>query len=54
MNQLLPLAALGFVRDCFRMFGAKENVDPIRHMLGTIGGWGGLPETEDFVSSHWK
>ena len=48
VNQLLPLAALGFVRDSFQMFGAKENVDPIRHMLGTIGGWGGLPETEAF------
>lgn len=27
-------------------FGAKHEVDPIRHLLGTALGWGGLPETE--------
>lgn len=27
-------------------FGAREDVDPIRHLLGTAMGWGGLPETE--------
>ena len=26
------------------MFGDKEEVDPISHLLGTAYGWGGLPE----------
>lgn len=29
-----------------RCFGRKEDVDPIRHLLGTAAAWGGLPETE--------
>lgn len=29
-----------------RSFGRAENVDPIRHLLGTAAGWGGLPEAE--------
>jgi hypothetical protein len=29
-----------------RMFGAKADVDPVRHLLGTAAGWGGLPSTE--------
>jgi hypothetical protein len=31
-----------------RMFGRREDVDPIRHLIGTAIGWGGLPETEAF------
>lgn len=27
-------------------FGAKDEVDPIRHLLGTGAGWGGLPDRE--------
>jgi len=27
-------------------FGAKEDVDQVRHLIGTAVGWGGLPETE--------
>jgi hypothetical protein len=27
-------------------FGRREDVDPIRHLIGTAIGWGGLPETE--------
>lgn len=30
--------------DTSRMFGAKGEVDPIDHLLGTAYGWGGLPE----------
>jgi hypothetical protein len=30
------------------MFGSKEEVDPIRHLIGTAFGWGGLPETEAY------
>src|SRR5690606_25783049 len=29
-----------------RMFGAEEDVDPVRHLIGTAAGWGGLPSTE--------
>ena len=29
-------------------FGRREDVDPVRHLLGTAAGWGGLPETEAF------
>lgn len=29
-----------------RCFGRKEDVDPIRHLLGTAAAWGGLPEAE--------
>jgi len=29
-----------------RTFGRKEDVDKIRHLLGTAYGWGGLPEHE--------
>lgn len=31
-----------------RTFGRREAVDPVRHLLGTAAGWGGLPETEAF------
>lgn len=31
-----------------RTFGAKENVDSLRHFLGTALGWGGLPEDEAY------
>ena len=27
-------------------FGARGEVDPIRHLLGTAAGWGGLPDRE--------
>ena len=27
-------------------FGAKDEVDPIRHLVGTAAGWGGLPDAE--------
>jgi hypothetical protein len=29
-----------------RAFGAKDEVDPIRHLIGTAAGWGGLPASE--------
>lgn len=34
--------------DASRMFGAPSQVDPIRHLLGTAMGWGGLPEEEAY------
>ncbi|MAT03800.1 MAG: carboxylesterase [Acidimicrobiaceae bacterium] len=41
---LLQLAAglTGFDR----MFGRRDEVDPVRHLLGTAAGWGGLPTSE--------
>lgn len=43
-NALLELArGLGGLDRCF---GRREDVDPIRHLLGTASGWGGLPEQE--------
>jgi len=27
-------------------FGTKDEVDPIRHLVGTAAGWGGLPDAE--------
>jgi hypothetical protein len=41
---LLVLA--GTVQRYERAFGRREDVDPIRHLLGTAGGWGGLPDSE--------
>ncbi len=29
-------------------FGRKDAVDPVKHLLGTASGWGGLPEQEAF------
>ncbi|WP_232331302.1 DUF1214 domain-containing protein [Agromyces laixinhei] len=29
-----------------RMFGSKDQVDPVRHLIGTAAGWGGLPSSE--------
>jgi hypothetical protein len=34
-----------------RAFGAKTDVDPIRHLLGTAAGWGGLPDEEASYAS---
>ena len=28
------------------MFGRRSDVDPVRHLIGTAAGWGGLPTTE--------
>ncbi|MFT3815174.1 MAG: DUF1254 domain-containing protein [Acidovorax sp.] len=39
--------ALGATLENFdRTFGARHEVDPIRHLIGTAYGWGGLPERE--------
>lgn len=43
---LLQLA--GGVGGYDRTFGRADQVDPVRHLLGTAAGWGGLPETEAF------
>lgn len=33
------------------MFGTKEAVDPVHHLIGTAMGWGGLPESEAFYAT---
>ena len=43
-NALLSLASAGI--NSTRAFGRKASVDPVRHLLATAAGWGGLPETE--------
>lgn len=37
-----------FLPNASHAFGPKDQVDPIRHLIGTAVGWGGLPETEAF------
>jgi hypothetical protein len=37
-----------FSPNSFHTFGPKEEVDAVRHFIGTAGGWGGLPENEAF------
>jgi hypothetical protein len=34
-----------------RSFGRRADVDPVRHLVATASGWGGLPETEAFWAS---
>jgi hypothetical protein len=34
-----------------RSFGRRDEVDPIRHLIGTALGWGGLPEHEAFYAN---
>jgi hypothetical protein len=43
-NALLQRA--GTINEYTRAFGRREEVDPIRHLLGTAVGWGGLPDRE--------
>ena len=35
-----------------RAFGAKADVDPIHHLLGTAAGWGGLPARGSLLLRH--
>jgi hypothetical protein len=32
------------------MFGSKERVDPVQHLLGTAAGWGGNPVTDAYYA----
>ena len=49
ISTLIPISP--FVPDASRTFGSKEEVNGFRHVLGTAGGWGGLPESEAFYES---
>ncbi len=43
-NALLSLAS--GLTSFTHMFGRREDVDPVHHLIGTAAGWGGLPDTE--------
>jgi hypothetical protein len=34
--------------DSGRMFGPKDNVDPVQHLIGTAAGWGGNPASDAY------
>jgi hypothetical protein len=40
---LLAVVAAGGGLDSTHMFGRKDQVDPVQHLLGTAAGWGGNP-----------
>ncbi|CUH50925.1 DUF1254 domain-containing protein [Shimia marina] len=46
LSAVLELAR--FAPDSAGTFGSKDAVDPVRHLLGTGFGWGGLPEEQAF------
>lgn len=37
-----------FIPDSSRTFGPKDEVDPVRYLLGAAYGWGGLPEDQAY------
>jgi hypothetical protein len=42
---LLGLAAANGGLDSARMFGRKDQVDEVQHLIGTAAGWGGNPKS---------
>ena len=42
---LLTVVTANGELDSARMFGRKDQVDPVQHLLGTAAGWGGNPRT---------
>jgi hypothetical protein len=46
----LLLQLMEGVPDSRGAFGPADEVDPVRHLLGTAAGWGGLPEWEAFYT----
>lgn len=47
LNALLP-----FTDGISGTFGAKKDVNPVRHLIGTAVGWGGLPDTEAYYPAN--
>ncbi len=43
-DALLALATANGGLDSARMFGRKDQVDPVQHLIGTAAGWGGNPQ----------
>lgn len=44
-DALLGVVAANGSLDSAKMFGRKDQVDPVQHLLGTAAGWGGNPRT---------
>ncbi|OBA71759.1 carboxylesterase [Mycobacterium sp. 1554424.7] len=40
------LALAGGLKNFERTFGKRDEVDPVRHLIGCAAGWGGLPTSE--------
>lgn len=49
-DALNALAAANGGLDSARMFGSKDQVDPVQHLLGTAAGWGGNPLKDAYYS----
>lgn len=49
-NALNSLVAANGGIDSARMFGRKDKVDPVQHLLGTASGWGGNPVTDAYYA----
>jgi hypothetical protein len=47
---LLGVVAANGGMDSTHMFGRKDQVDPVQHLLGTAAGWGGNPRTAALYS----
>jgi hypothetical protein len=45
-DALLALTVANGGLDSSRMFGRKDQVDPVQHLLGTAAGWGGNPRED--------
>jgi hypothetical protein len=40
-----------YMPNALHAFGSKDTVDPVRHLVGTAMGWGGLPEFEAYYGN---
>lgn len=49
-DSLNALATANGGLDSARMFGSKDKVDPVQHLLGTAAGWGGNPVTDAYYA----
>jgi hypothetical protein len=49
-SALNTLTAANGGLDSARMFGRKDQVDPVQHLLGTAAGWGGNPVSDAYYS----
>lgn len=47
---LLALTSASGGIDSARMFGRKDQVDPVQHLLGTAAGWGGNPAADAYYA----
>jgi hypothetical protein len=49
-DALLKLAAANGGLDSSRMFGRRDQVEPVQHLIGTAAGWGGNPRADAFYA----